>query len=207
MRVARRLMLTLAAAALATACSKAGAAGGGSQALGDEVDLGKPTARVKVVEVASLACSHCAEWNQHVFPVFKAKYIDTGKVEYGLREFITEPAPLAAAGSLLARCAGHDKYFSVVESVFRAQADIFKTQDIRTPLLRVAQSAGLSPQQFDACINDDKALAALQARVDRTAALYKIDGTPTFVIDGKVQPSGEMTMDQLDKAIQPLLRK
>lgn len=206
MRVARRLVLSLATATLVTACSQAGAAGG-SKAIGDEMTLGSPKAKVKVTEIASLSCSHCAAWNQAVFPAFKAKYIDTGKVEYALREFITEPAPYAAAGTLLARCAGRAKYFSVVEAVFRAQGEMFKTQQIRPPLLNVAKSIGMSEPQFDACVGDEKSLTALQARVDRTAQQFKVDGTPTFVVDGKVQPSGEESLAQLDAAIQPLLRK
>jgi len=34
---------------------------------------------------ASLSCTHCARFNNEVFPAFKAKYIDTGKVAYALR--------------------------------------------------------------------------------------------------------------------------
>ena len=42
--------------------------------------LGSPTAPVTVIEYASVGCPHCADWNNEVFPAFKAKYIDTGKV-------------------------------------------------------------------------------------------------------------------------------
>ncbi|HEX8469511.1 MAG TPA: thioredoxin domain-containing protein, partial [Brevundimonas sp.] len=42
--------------------------------------LGRADAPVMVVEYASFTCSHCADWHKDVFPAFKARYIDTGKV-------------------------------------------------------------------------------------------------------------------------------
>ena len=73
-----------------------------------DMTLGSPKAKVTVIEYASLACSHCAHFNNEVFPEFKAKYIDTGKVRYVYREFYTPPVEVAAAGALIARCAGPD---------------------------------------------------------------------------------------------------
>ncbi len=48
---------------------------------------------------------------------------------------------MSAAGFLLARCAGKDKYFQVVEAIFRGQAEMFSTGDAHGVLLRIAQSA------------------------------------------------------------------
>lgn len=168
----------------------------------DDMSMGNPNAKVTVIEYASLGCPHCARWNNEVFPQFKAKYIDTGKVRYVLREFLTGDAQVAAAGFLLARCAGKDKYFQVVDSVYRQQADMYQPgSSPRAVLLRIAQSAGLTEQQFDNCVNNDAALEALTKRVEGYANTNHIEATPTFVINGKVYDSGEMPMDQLDKAI------
>src|SRR5665213_2186956 len=83
--------------------------------------MGDPRAKVTVVEYASASCPHCARFNNDVFPAFKAKYIDTGKVRYVLREFLTEPVQVAAAGFLLARCAGKGKYFGALDDFFHGQ--------------------------------------------------------------------------------------
>jgi len=147
--LSRRLLLAAAAVAgLALAgCAKGGASG---PAEGD-MSMGDPNAPVKMVEYASMSCSHCAQFNNEVFPAFKAKYIDTGKVHYTLKEFLTPPEQVATAGFLLARCAGKDKYFSVVDAIFHNQAEMFQTGDatgVRTVLLRIAQSAGLTEEQL-----------------------------------------------------------
>ena len=166
----------------------------------EDMTLGKANAPVTVIEYGSASCTHCAAWNNEVFPAFKAKYIDTGKVRYVFREFITAPPQLAAAGFLLARCAGKDKYFGVLDQVFHAQDEIFRTGDIRSPLVAIAAQAGMNEQQLNACVGDEKELNALNARVEKWTTTAKITGTPTFDINGK-RLDGEQSLAALDKAI------
>src|SRR6201999_4058018 len=101
---------------------KGGAAGGGDNANAATMDLGNPNAKVTVEEWASVTCPHCAAFNEEVFPGFKAKYVDTGKVHYISHEFLPPPTQVAAAGFLVARCAGKDKYFNVTDAIFHSQA-------------------------------------------------------------------------------------
>ncbi|MDP1632364.1 MAG: DsbA family protein [Caulobacter sp.] len=196
---ARRSILT-AALAVATFALAACGGGGGQTVTADDMSLGKADAPVTVIEYASLSCSHCGRWNREVFPEFKTKYIDSGKVRYVFREFITAPPEMATAGALLARCAGKDKYFTVVDAVFHGQEEIYTTGDIRGVLLRIAQSAGLSEDQFMSCVSDEKALKALNARVEKYAKEAKIEGTPTFFFNGDKYDKGEMPMADIDAA-------
>ncbi len=167
----------------------------------DDMSLGNPKAKVKLVEYASLSCTHCAVFNNEVFPAFKKKYIDTGKVHYTLREILTPPAQVAAAGYLTARCAGKDNYFTVVDAVFRGHDEMVRTGDARAVLVAAAQAGGLSEAQFEACLSDDAALQALNARVSRNAKQGEIAGTPTFVFNGVKVKEGEMTAAELDAAV------
>ncbi|ADG08869.1 DsbA family protein [Caulobacter segnis] len=170
----------------------------------DDMTQGNPNAKVTVVEYASASCSHCAQWNEEVYPAFKAKYIDTGKVNYVYREILTPPNEVAAAAFLMARCAGKDKYFQVVDSVYRAQHQMFQTGQFREGLLTVAQSAGMSEEQFNACVTDEKGLKALNDRVQKYSKEAKIQGTPTFVVNGKKvgpEEGGARTLAELDAAI------
>lgn len=193
-----RLLLALALTAGLAACSPK------DTVSSDDMSLGNPKAKVTVVEYASASCSHCGRWNAEVFPAFKAKYIDTNQVNYVYREFLTPPVEVAAAAFLMARCAGKDKYFSVVDSVYRAQEEMFSTGQFREVLLRIGQSSGLSEAQFNACVSDETALKALNARVEKYSKDANITGTPTFVVNGKKiggDAGGEASMAQLDAAI------
>jgi protein-disulfide isomerase len=71
--------------------------------------------------------------------------------------------------------------------------------DLRGGLLRIAQSAGMTEPQFNACVGDQNALKALDARVEK-AGKDGVNVTPTFIINGK-KIEGNQTLDTLDKAI------
>jgi len=127
-------------------------------------------------------------------------------VRYVFREFLTGPVPVAAAGFMIARCAGPDKYFGVIDSLFHSQAEMFQSGDPRSVLFRVGQSAGLTDDQIKTCIGDEAALEALQARVDKAINVDKVAATPTFLI-GDQKLEGNQSLAQLDAVIQPLLKK
>ena len=193
---ARSLAIALATAGLLAACHKPAPA----PATEPEMALGNPAAKVTVIEYASASCPHCARFNNDVFPAFKAKYIDTGKIHYVFREFLTPPVEVAAAGFLTARCAGKDKYFSVLDAIYRGQTAMFQSGDFRGALLRIAESAGMTEAQFNACISDDASLKALNDRVTTYEKRDNITGTPTFIVNGTTL-DGEQTLQSLDAAI------
>lgn len=197
-KLTRRLSLIMALGALAlVACSKPG----GTAAQGD-MSLGDANAKVKVVEYASLTCPHCAKFHEEVFPAFKAKYIDTGKVQFTYKEFLTPPYEVAAAGYVVARCAGKDKYFTVLAGIFHNQQEMFSpTSSPREVMLRVAQSTGMTEDQFKACLADEKALKDVNDRVEKAARNDGVQSTPTFFVNGKKLKEGEISMAELDAAI------
>ena len=197
---ARRLLAVAASLLALAACSKSGASLGAPGP--EDMSMGNPNAKVLVAEYASVACPHCAVFNNEVFPAFKAKYIDTGRVHYVLHEMLVggqAEQSMAAAGFLLARCAGKDKYFAVNDEIFHAQTAMFTSGDLRGGLLKIAQSMGMNEQQFNTCIGDQAALKALNARVE-AAGKSGIDSTPTFIVNGE-KLVGEQTLAELDKAI------
>ena len=201
----RRLALTLAAAGAAVALAACDRGGGSAVAEG-EMTLGNAKAPVTVIEYASVTCVHCAAWNEEVWPQFKAKYVDTGQVRYVFREIITPPMPVASAGFLLARCAGKDRYFQVVDALFRGQAQMQAGTPPRDMLLGVARSAGMTEAQFNTCVTDEKELEALNERVEKWTREEGIEGTPTFQI-GDQKLVGPRPLAEIEAALQPQLRK
>jgi protein-disulfide isomerase len=202
----RRLLLILAGGLALIGLTGAAAPG---PDLSEQKSLGNPKARVEVVEYASASCPHCARFATEVFPAFKKKYIDTGKVHFTFREVLTNPAPVAAAGFLIARCAGPGKYFTTLDGVFRSQKQWYEGGDVRQSLLQVAESQGLSEAQFNACVSDEAALKALNERVEKFTARDKVDATPTFFVNGKrLQPGvNEIDLAALDRLIAPELKR
>ncbi len=188
-----RILIAAALALSLAACNKTPTA-----VTTDDMVLGNATAPVTVIEYASVACPVCATFNNDTFPAFKTKYIDTGQVRYVFREILAHDPHLAAAGFLLARCAGPDKYFKVTDAIFHDQDRI--AADISGGLAKVAKSVGLNQKQLDACLGDTKAIDALNVRTDKNSKEGQITGTPTFDING-ARIESLPSMADLDKAI------
>jgi protein-disulfide isomerase len=172
------------------------------EALPDDMDLGSKDAKITVVEYASVGCPICAKWQKEVFPAFKAKYVDTGKVHYVFREMLvggTEEVTVASAGFLVARCAGKDKYFAVNDAIFASQPGVFYSP--RETLSDIAKSVGMSEEQFNRCVSDEAAITALNKRVENNAKAHDIDATPTFEINGHKMEPGYHPLAEIDAAI------
>ncbi len=171
--------------------------------LGDEV-LGDPKAPVTVIEYASMTCTHCAHFNATTFPMLKSKYIDTGKVRYIMREFPLDP--LAAAGFMLARCAGPDKFYPVVDLLFQQQQNWAFVDKPVDALLATVKQAGFTKETFEACLNDQKTLDAVNDVRQRASEKLGVDSTPTFYINGKIE-KGAIEPDAMAKLLDPLVNK
>jgi protein-disulfide isomerase len=187
------------------------ACGGSNGAVEGDMAKGAPEgAKVTVVEYGSPTCAHCAAWQKDTWPGFNAKYVETNKVRFVFREIPTPPADIAAAGVLMARCAGPDRYFEVIHELMANQPE-WQSGAItpRASLLKTANAFGMNEQQFTACITDEKAIAALDQRI-RAATAAGVTGTPTFVVNGRtvVSPGGEgASLADLSAAIDAELAK
>jgi len=204
-------MRTLSGLAIAAVALTLAACGGGSGAAEGDMAMGAPEgAKVTVVEYASPTCIHCAMWQKNTWPAFKAKYVDTNKVRYVFRELPTPPTEIAAAGVLVARCAGPDKYFEVIHELLASQPE-WQTGAIspRASLVKTAGSFGINEEKFQECVTDEKAIAALEKRT-QAALAAGVTGTPTFVVNGKTvsYTGGEgPSISLLEAAIDPELAR
>jgi protein-disulfide isomerase len=170
-----------------------------------DMALGPANASVTITEFASMTCPHCAAFNAEVFPKIKSTYIDTGKIRYIFREFPLDIK--AAAGSMLSRCIAKDnaeKYFTVVDLLFRSQADWVMKNTTET-LTRIGKQAGLSQKEVEDCLKDQALLDKIAADQKYASEVLKVNSTPTFFINGD-EIKGEASFDEFDKKIKALLK-
>ena len=163
--------------------------------------LGNADAPVTIVEYASMTCPHCAHFHETTLPELKTKYIDTGKVRLILREFPFDPR--AEAGFMLARCSG-DKYFPMVDVLFKQQRTWATAENARDALLQISKLAGFTQESFEACLTDQKLLDDIRAVRARGMDEFKVDSTPTFFINGK-QYKGAMSIEEMSAVIDSML--
>jgi protein-disulfide isomerase len=190
-----------------TACN---GGSGGAAINEDDVVLGEPNAPVTLIEYASATCPHCADFHAEVFEQLKTNYIDTGKVRYVFREFLTAPPEVALAGFQLARCGGAspDQYFIRLGEVFRQRRSgaLFASgtmEGVRQKFIDIGAAAGLSQEQVMQCINDQAGAERARRIAEAANRDFQITGTPTFVLNGrKVEDPSVVTYEGLARLIE-----
>lgn len=226
---ARRLALLALAAPLAlglSACSKdngtAAAPSGealekvaapAGKAWGDVVEktadggyrMGNPEAPIKLVEYASLTCSHCAEFAHEASAELRDTFVASGRVSWEFRNFVRDGIDITAAQ--LTRCGAPESFFALTDQVLANQGAIIQqvqaagqqafeaamNQPDATRGAAIAKLAGLDEFFAARGIAKDQAAACLAnaAEAQNLAKLAQeqgerdqITGTPTFLING-----------------------
>jgi protein-disulfide isomerase len=146
--------------------------------------IGRADAPVTVIEYASFACHHCADWHQLVYPGFKARFIDTGKVRFVFRNLPTDPQEIALPGAALARCAVPERFFEVAAALMQGQSAVLRggnREDWYGPAIAVS---GRTQAQIEACATSPAVEAALARDMD-SAEAADVHSTPAFFVNGR----------------------
>jgi protein-disulfide isomerase len=164
--------------------------------------LGRADAPVTVVEYASFVCPHCAAWHKDVFPAFKARYIDTGKVKLVYRTLPTDPENLAMTAAGVARCSRPDRFYAVVDSFFDGQPALYAGS--HTWFTDAVTVGGRTEDEIKACFADPATSAQINAEIQGATAAG-VEGTPTFFVNGRkmADPSLASLGAAIDAAVRP----
>ncbi|MGQ3300940.1 DsbA family protein [Reyranella sp.] len=160
---------------------------------GDHV-LGDPNAPITVIEYASLTCSHCAHFHTQVLPEIKKKWIETGKVKLVYRDFPLDQ--IAAKAAQIAECAGNDKYFGVLDIIFRGQPQWATAADPLAELAKPLRIAGMGENEIKACLAND-AMSNAVIKDYQGGEAMGVNSTPTLFINGQLY-RGARSVEELD---------
>lgn len=170
--------------------------------------MGNPNAPVKVVEYASMTCSHCAEFARVGMPALTSEFVKSGQVSLEVRNFVRDPADIAAA--ILARCGGATPFFKLTDQMFAEQQNWIGKLQTMSPadqqrleglpaqqavgvmaeqagLIDFVRLRGIPTEKAQQCLADQDALNKLvQMQQQATTDIPNFPGTPTFTINGKL---------------------
>jgi protein-disulfide isomerase len=146
---------------------------------GDHI-LGKPNAPNIIIDYFSLTCPHCANFNAAVLPQVKREWIENGSTKLIMRHFPSDS--IATHASLLAECAGPEKFYDSLDVLFRAQVDWLTAADPEAEMAKAIGKLGIEPGAAQACLADDHLLDKVIADVQSGQAL-KVNSTPSLFIN------------------------
>lgn len=152
----------------------------------EDIVLGDPNAPVTIIEYASFTCPHCKNFHEGTFKKLKKNYIDEGKVKFILRDVFFDRYGLWAA--MVARCDNTEKFYSIVEEIFRRQAEWTKGEEdvqIANNLRKIGLSIGMDSDTIGECLSDGDMAQALVNKYQKNAEKDKISSTPSFLINGE----------------------
>lgn len=169
--------------------------------------LGNPEAAHKLVEFASYTCSHCYEFSRKGDPIIRALLVPQGAISYEIRHLLRDPIDLTAA--LLTNCGAPEKFPGNHEAIMAKQPEWLATAQKATQAQRtrwnfgtnaarwraiasdlgfydIMEGQGYTRATLDHCLADDAKANALAEATQRDVTTYGLQGTPSFVLDGKL---------------------
>ena len=171
-----------------------------------EMVQGDEDAPIEMIEYASFTCPHCATFHADVYPKLKINYIDKGLVKFIYREVYFDKYGMWA--SMIARCAGPDKFFGMTDQIYRKQSVWARAESdvaIVTELRKIGLLAGLDETQLGQCLQDGVKLRALVEWYSENAKRDEIKSTPTLVING--EQHSNQSYEKLTKILDEILEK
>jgi protein-disulfide isomerase len=168
---------------------------------GDHV-LGDPKAPITMIEYASFTCPHCAHFHTQILPELKKKWIDTGKVKLVYRDFPLDQ--VAAKAAQIAECVPPDRYFGVIDLIFRGQPQWAAASDPIAELAKPLRIAGMGEKEIKECLGNE-------AKANEVIADYKggealgVNSTPTLFVDGQLY-RGARSVEEFDATFAKLAK-
>jgi protein-disulfide isomerase len=174
--------------------------------------MGNPNASVKLIEYGSRTCPHCAVFDAEGFPALKSGPIASGKLSYEFRDY-----PIHGSGDippiLLGHCVAPDQFFPMLDQMMLSQQQLLGDGSKQIPEADQTKLATASPEEVAlyfaqfygyldfvkqrgvpdakarACLADKAKFTEIAKNTDAANQQYKIQGTPTFIVNGDVVPN------------------
>lgn len=168
--------------------------------------VGNPDAPIKLIEYGSLTCPTCARFGTEGMDPLLNNYVDSGRVSFELRNFAVH-GPVDLVLARLARCSSpeavvplSDEVWKNVQTlmgpIYENPAPLEQTMNLPmdqrfTAMAKVGNfydffaQRGISADQARECLSDVKSMEKLAADTQRYATTDGINGTPTFVLNGR----------------------
>lgn len=147
--------------------------------------LGSPDAPYTIVEFTDFGCAPCARYAADTLPKVVELLIESGQVEYILKESPNAARPESQLAAVAARCAGEQEaYWPMHEALFATQEVwVGDSGTAGAYFNTLAVDLGLDEAAFSGCLDSGKFDAAIATAVAEAQAV-EVGALPFLFIEG-----------------------
>ncbi|RPF70805.1 DsbA family protein [Aurantiacibacter spongiae] len=169
--------------------------------------VGNPEAPIELIEFNSYTCPHCAAFARESEAGLRYLLIHEGRANIEVRQQVHHVIDVAAI--LLAECGPDDRFFDnhralllsqdewmgKARAATQAQRNRWYSGPIASRMKAIAadldldelmERRGYSASEIDQCLSDSARAQAIVDESAANAAEYGVQGTPSFVLNGKL---------------------
>ena len=144
-----------------------------------EPSIGPDDAPVTIVEFSDYQCPYCQTWYTQTYSQIMSSY--PNQIRFVYRDLPLPMHPEAVPAAEAADCAGEQgAYWKYHDALFSGKYSLG-----RTAYEHIASDLGLDKTAFTTCLDDHRYTAEIQSDAADAAALG-LNGTPSFVINGRI---------------------
>jgi protein-disulfide isomerase len=145
----------------------------------DEPSIGRQDAPITIVEFSDYQCPYCQAFYLQTFSQLLSAYPD--QIRFVYRDLPLPGHPESQPAAEAADCAGEQgAYWKFHDDLFSGQYPLG-----RSAYDQYAANLGLDLTAFDNCLNDHRYQSEVKADAADAASLG-LNGTPSFVINGRI---------------------
>ena len=146
--------------------------------------LGKPEAKVELIEFGDLQCPVCKTYSEEILPPVIESKVDSGEAKIVFKNFTIIGEQSTAAGAAAIAAGNQGRGWNYLELFYRNQGEENSGYADDEFLTAVAKASGVKDiAQWD----KDRKSAKTTGEVEKTTELaqtYGFSGTPSFAIEG-----------------------
>jgi len=169
-----------------------------------DIILGDVDAKNTVIEYFSLTCLHCALFYEKLFPQIKKEFIDTGKIRWIKRPFVTDQRALNA-GLLLECKKQNTEDYTKFLSILLSKQEVWATGKNYMDILKnIAKLSGMTSEKIDACLVNNELAKQITEESVAASRNLGIKATPSFFLNADFIANGltaEVLNDLLSKSV------
>lgn len=167
--------------------------------------LGSDSAKVEISEYADYQCPFCADFANIQFPTVRQQLIDAGIVRWRFRDWPIPGHPHARVAAHAAACANDQgKFWELHTAIFEHQPEWSPLGNASGRFREYAGQLGLNLAAYDECMTTAKYAGRIQASQEEGSRLG-VNGTPTFLIGGRLYSNLAANSDSIRAYVMKLL--